>query len=167
MATQSLREIRTLSYLLHPPVLEALGLVPALRVLIQGFSRRSGIRVVSELPDTLPRMPADWEVALFRVVQEGLTNVQRYSKNPSAEIRMLLSTGTVTLQVINEGASAPSLESGGFSPEKAGVGIAGMRERVRALGGEVNLFSSHDKTVLEACVPIPKSSRSPQLPLRF
>ncbi|MGH9687284.1 MAG: GAF domain-containing sensor histidine kinase [Candidatus Acidiferrales bacterium] len=167
MATQSLQEIRTLSYLLHPPVLEALGLVPALRVLIQGFSRRSGIRIFSELPDTLPRMPTDWEVALFRVVQEGLTNVQRYSKNPSAEISMSLSAGTVTLQVINEGSSVPSLESGGISPEKSGVGIAGMRERVRALGGEVNLFSSRDKTILEACVPIPKNSRSPQLPLKF
>lgn len=167
MATQSLQEIRTLSYLLHPPVLEALGLIPALRVLIQGFSRRSGIRILSELPDTLPRMPTDWEVALFRVVQEGLTNVHRYSKNPSAEIRMSVSAGTVTVQVINEGASVPSLESGGFSLEKAGVGIAGMRERLRAFDGDVNLFSNRDKTILEACVPIPKSSRSPQLPLRF
>ncbi|MGH9738449.1 MAG: sensor histidine kinase [Candidatus Acidiferrales bacterium] len=167
MASQSLQEIRTLSYLLHPPVLEALGLVPALRVLIEGFSRRSGIRILSEFPETLPRMPTDWEVALFRVVQEGLTNVHRYSKNPSAEIRMSISAGTVTVQVINEGASVPSLESGGFSLEKAGVGIAGMRERLRAFGGDVNLFSNRDKTILEACVPFPKSSRSPQLPLRF
>lgn len=167
MAAQGLQEIRTLSYLLHPPMLDALGLIPALRVLIQGFSRRSGIRILSELPDTLPRMAKDWEVALFRVVQEGLTNVQRYSQSDSAEIRMSISGGKVTLQVINQGASVPPLESGGLAAERTGVGIAGMRDRIRAFGGDVNLFSRHDKTILEASIPIPRSSRSPQLPLRF
>jgi PAS domain S-box-containing protein len=167
MAGQSLQEIRTFSYLLHPPVLDALGLLPALRVFIQGFSRRSGIRIISELPSGLPRLPKDWEMAVFRVVQEGLTNVQRHSRRPEAEVRMTITAGAVLVQVINEGASAPPLESGGLLPERAGVGIAGMRERVRAFGGDVNLYSRRGKTILEATIPLPKTARSPQLALKF
>jgi len=167
LARQSLQEIRTFSYLLHPPVLDALGLLPALRVFIEGFSRRSGIRIVSEMPNSLPRMPDDWEMAVFRVVQEGLTNVQRHSRSQSAEVRMNVASGMATLRVINEGASLPSFESGGLAPELAGVGIAGMRERVRAFGGDVILYSHENKTILETTVPVPRFSRSPQLPLKF
>jgi signal transduction histidine kinase len=167
LARQSLQEIRTFSYLLHPPVLDALGLLPALRVFIEGFSRRSGIRIVSEMPNSLPRMPDDWEMAVFRVVQEGLTNVQRHSRSQSAEVRFSVASGMATLRVINEGASLPSFESGGLAPELAGVGVAGMRERLRAFGGDVMLYSHDSKTILEATVPVPRSSRSPQLPLKF
>jgi len=167
LARQSLQEIRTFSYLLHPPVLDALGLLPALRVYIEGFSRRSSIRIVSEMPNSLPRMPDDWEMALFRVVQEGLTNVQRHSRSSSAEVRLSVASGVATLRVINEGGSVPSFELGGLAPEQSGVGIAGMRERVRAFGGDVILYSHENKTILEATVPVPRSSRSPQLPLKF
>ncbi|MGH9717808.1 MAG: histidine kinase [Candidatus Acidiferrales bacterium] len=167
LARQSLQEIRTLSYLLHPPVLDALGLLPALRVFIDGFSRRSGIRVVSEMPNSMPRMPDDWEMAVFRVVQEGLTNVQRHSHSSSAEVRVALHSGLVTVCVINEGAAVPTLETGGLPPESAGVGIGGMRERVGTFGGDVNLYCHENKTILEATVPIFKSPRSPQLPLKF
>jgi signal transduction histidine kinase len=166
-AGQSLQEVRTLSYLLHPPLLEALGLLPALRVFIQGFSRRSGIRIVSELPNSLPRVSQDWEMAVFRVVQEGLTNVQRHSRSNVAQVFMTNAAGVVNVQVINDGASAPALESGGLPTEKVGVGISGMRERVRAFGGDVNLFSCSGKTVLEASIPLPKNHRSPQLRLNF
>lgn len=167
LARQSLQEIRTFSYLLHPPVLDALGLLPALRVFIEGFSRRSGIRVTSQLPSAMPRMPDDWEMAVFRVVQEGLTNVQRHSRSPCAEVSLTVASGIAVLRVVNQGSSLPPIERGGIAPENVGVGIGGMRERIRALGGNVNLFSRDDKTILEAIVPVPKSSRSPQLPLRF
>ena len=167
LAEESLQEIRTLSYLLHPPVLDALGLLPGLRLFIDGFSRRSGLRIISELPHSLPRLPREWETAAFRVVQEGLTNVRRHSRSNFAEVRVNSAGGVVTLQVINEGASAPDLESGGLPPERFGVGLTGMRERVRAFGGDVSLYSRDDKTILEAFVPLPKTSRSPQLPLRF
>lgn len=167
LASQSLQEIRTMSYLLHPPVLDALGLVPALRVFIEGFSRRSGMRVTSEMPNRLPRLPQDWEIAVFRVVQEGLTNVQRHSHSMTAEVHLSVVAGTVTVRVINEGATAPPLESGGLPAERAGVGISGMRERVRAFGGDANLYSRGGKTILEASVPLPKTIHSPQLRLRF
>ncbi len=169
LGRQSLQEIRSLSYLLHPPVIDALGLLPSLRVFIQGFSRRSGMRIVSELPNSLPRMPRDWELAVFRVVQEGLINVQRHSRSASAEVHMTVSSGIVTLRVVNEAEapSVPSLESGGLPFEKAGVGISGMRERLHAFGGEVNLFSRGEKIILEAVIPLSKAQRSAQLPLKF
>jgi signal transduction histidine kinase len=167
LAGQSLQEIRTFSYLLHPPVLEALGLLPALRVFIEGFSRRSGIRIISELPNCLPHMPQDYEMALFRVVQEGLTNVQRHSSTPSAEVRMTTAAGVLTVYVVNEGTSVPPLEAGGLPVGKTGVGIAGMRERMHVFGGEVHLHSRGGKTILETSVPLPKVARSRQLPLEF
>lgn len=167
LGRQSLQEVRSFSYLLHPPVIDALGLLPSMRVFIEGFSRRSGLRIVSELPDSLSRMPGDWEMAVFRVVQEGLINAQRHSHSSAAEVHMTVSSGLVTLRVSNPGSSVPSLESGGLPPEKAGVGISGMRERLRAFGGEVNLFSHDDKTILEATIPIPRVQRPPQLPLKF
>lgn len=167
LGRQSLQEIRSFSYLLHPPIIDALGLLPSLRVFIEGFSRRSGLSIVSELPDSLPRMPGDWEMAVFRVVQEGLINAQRHSRSSAAEVHVSAASGLLTIRVSNEGASVPSLESGGLPPEKAGVGLSGMRERLRAFGGEVTLFSRGEKTILEATVPTPRVHRPPQLPLKF
>lgn len=167
LGRQSLQEIRSFSYLLHPPIIDALGLLPSLRVFIEGFSRRSGLRVIAEIPESLPRMSKDWDMAVFRVVQEGLTNVQRHSHSAAAEVHMTASSGVVTLRIINEGASVPPLESGGLPSEREGVGISGMRERLRAFGGDVNLFSRGEKTTLEAVIPILKVYRPPQLPLKF
>jgi signal transduction histidine kinase len=167
LGRQSLQEIRSFSYLLHPPIIDALGLLPSLRVFVEGFSRRSGLRIISELPDSLPRLPGDWEMAVFRVVQEGLINVQRHSPSATAEVRMAVSSGFLTLQIINEGASVPSLESGGLPSDKVGVGISGMRERLHAFGGEANLYSRAEKVILEAVVPLPRVRRTPQLPLKF
>ena len=157
LARKCLGEIRTLSYLLHPPMLDELGLLSALQIFTEGFSRRSGIRVDVELPHSLPRMPADWEMAIFRVVQEGLTNVQRHSSSRTATVRLNICGRTARVLVENEGASVPTLGMGGLGPEHAGVGIAGMRERVQALGGSVLLYSQEDKTVLEVMVPVPRT----------
>lgn len=157
LARKCLGEIRTLSYLLHPPMLDELGLLSALQIFTEGFSRRSGIRVDVGLPRSLPRMPADWEMAVFRVVQEGLTNVQRHSSSRTAMVRLNINGHTAHVLVENEGASVPPLSMGGLAPEHAGVGIAGMRERVQALGGSVLLYSQEDQTVLEVTVPVPKT----------
>lgn len=156
LARRSLAEVRTFSYLLHPPMLDELGLVAAVQIFAEGFSRRCGIGVDVCLPDALPRMPADWEMALFRAVQEGLTNVQRHSHSKTAAVRLSISGGTVNLVVENDGASVPPLSVGGLPPERVGVGIGGMRERLRAFGGEALLYSRGNSTVLEVTVKIPK-----------
>lgn len=156
LARRSLGEVRTFSYLLHPPMLDEMGLISAVQIFAEGFSRRSDIRVETDLPDTLPRMPADWEMALFRVVQEGLTNVRRHSRSRTAAVRLRINGGVANLVVENEGASVPPQSMGGLPGEHVGVGIAGMRERLRVFGGDAVLYSREDTTVLEATVRVPK-----------
>jgi PAS domain S-box-containing protein len=161
LARRSLEEVRTFSYLLHPPMLEELGLLATLRIFLEGFSRRSAIQLDVDLPGSLPRTSPDWEMAVFRVVQEGLTNVRRHSRSRTATVRFRV-IGDMALVIIeNEGASVPPLEEGGLPPERVGVGIGGMRERLRAFGGDVMLYSRDDMTVLEAKVRIAKAPRSP------
>jgi len=105
----------------------------------------------------LPRMAADWEMAVFHTIQEGLTNVQRHSSSRSATVRLKISGHSAHVLVENNGTSVPPLSAGGLPPERAGVGVAGMRERVHALGGNVLLYSQGDKTVLEVTVPVAKT----------
>ncbi|HTU32823.1 MAG TPA: sensor histidine kinase [Candidatus Acidoferrum sp.] len=156
LARRSLAEVRTFSYLLHPPMLDEMGLLSAVQIFAEGFSRRSDIRIETELPDSLPRMPPDWEMALFRTVQEGLTNVRRHSHSRTAAIRLRIGGGIANLVVENEGASVPPLSMGGLPPEHVGVGIAGMRERLRVFGGDAVLYSRENLTVLEVTVPLPR-----------
>jgi signal transduction histidine kinase len=158
LARQSVKEIRTFSYLLHPPMLEELGLLAALRIFIDGFSRRSGIQVYKELPSVLPRMPAEWELALFHAVQEGLTNVQRHSHTPTAEVCLTIQYGLAILQIKNEGATVPARASGGLPAATEGVGISGMRERVQACGGHVRLYSEENRTILDVDLPLLKAA---------
>jgi signal transduction histidine kinase len=154
LARRSLGEVRTFSYLLHPPMLEELGLLATLRIFLEGFGRRSGIQLDVELPDSLPRTTPDWEMAVFRFVQEGLTNVRRHSRSRTATVRFRTVGDLALLTVENEGATVPSLEEGGLPSERVGVGIGGMRERLRAFGGDAMLYSRDDMTVLEAKVRI-------------
>jgi hypothetical protein len=88
LSQQSMRELRTLSYELHPPMLDELGLLPALRIYAEGFSKRSGMQVQTELPNTYPQLPRELETAVFHVIQEGLTNAQRHSASPRAKISL-------------------------------------------------------------------------------
>lgn len=164
LARRSLAEVRTFSYLLHPPMLDEMGLVSAVQIFAEGFSRRSDIRVDIDLPDVLPRMPPDWEMALFRAVQEGLTNVRRHSHSRTAAVRLKITGGVANLAVENEGASVPPLSMGGLPLEHVGVGIAGMRERLRVFGGDAVLYSRENTTVLEVTVPVPKPLPLPAEP---
>lgn len=164
LARRSLAEVRTFSYLLHPPMLDEMGLISAIQIFVEGFSRRCDIRVEADLPDTLPRMPPDWEMALFRAVQEGLTNVRRHSHSRTAAVRLKICGGVATLVVENEGASVPPQEMGGLPPERVGVGIAGMRERLRVFGGDAVLYSREKTIVLEVIVRVPKPLSLPTDP---
>lgn len=136
------REIRTISYLLHPPLLEDLGLGFALRIYAQGFSERSGIRVQVEEDQFLDRLPKDSEIAVFRVIQESLTNIHRHSGATSANIRVCHSDAGLQVKITDngKGISAEKQRELADSAE-SGVGILGMRERIRQLGGTFEITS--------------------------
>ena len=137
------REIRTLSYLLHPPLLEEVGLPAALRWCAEGFARQSGIKVEVDLPDDLDRLPAEVENALFRIAQECLSNVQRHSGSPTARIQLTRNAASVALEVRDRGKGMPDgLLDRRAAVESLGVGLLGLRERVRQLGGRLQIASS-------------------------
>ena len=147
-------ELRTTSYLLHPPLLDEMGLNAGLRSYIEGFQERSKISVSLNVSKSLERLPAELELMIFRVVQECLTNVHRHSDSPSVEIGLCNANEKITLEIQDHGK--------GMSPEKlaavtgtgsAGVGLRGMRERVKAFGGELEIFSDAQGTLVRATIP--------------
>jgi PAS domain S-box-containing protein len=158
LAEQCLREIRTLSYLLHPPLLDEAGLGSALRWFVDGYTRRTGVQVDLEMPPGLTRLPGDVELALYRVVQEGLTNIHLHSGSKKAHICLRWHPAQAVLTVADEGRGMPPglLERGGRRGAKLGVGIPGMRERIRQLGGQFEIVSGSNGTTLTAIVPVGK-----------
>ena len=143
LADRCSREIRSLSYLLHPPMLKDIGLSAALQWCAEGFARRSGIAVEVDLPVDLNRLPMEVENALFRIVQECLTNVQRHSGSPTAQIRLVRKPRWVALEVRDQGRGMPAgILNRRDAVESLGVGLLGMRERVRQLGGQLRIESS-------------------------
>ena len=145
------REVRTISHLLHPPLLDEVGLMAALQSYVEGFSERSKITVDFEIASDFPRLPLDTETAIFRIVQESLANIHRHSESSLASIRISRSEDYVSLEVEDHGR--------GISPEKqslhkAGVGIRGMRERVRQLGGTFEIRSSVGGTLVLVRFPV-------------
>ena len=157
IAEQCAREVRTLTYLLHPPLLEELGLVSALRSYAEGFTQRSGIRVELEAPPVQARFPAEVELALFRVAQESLANVHRHSGAREARLRLVTANGELRLEIADTGRGvAPGVlekfERGGA---ELGVGLAGMRERLRQLGGRLEVSAENPGTTVRATLPLP------------
>lgn len=148
-------EVRTLSYLLHPPMMDEAGLVSAAQWYVEGFGQRSGLKVSLQSPEDLGRLPDAVEVSLFRVLQEALTNVHRHSRASEAEVDIVREPEHLLLRVKDNGRGIPPeilrrfLETGAGM----GVGLTGMRERVRELGGSLELRSSTSGTVLQVRVP--------------
>ncbi len=157
LARQSLREIRTFSYLLHPPLFDELGFVGAMRTFGQIFAERSGMRVDVDMPDSYPGLPSEMEVTLFRVAQEGMINAHRHAMGSGVTIRMIVNGKVIRLCVENEGTLRPSLNENDASFARVGVGISGIRERVQHFGGQLLLYSCENKTFLEAAIPVPNS----------
>ncbi len=151
------RQIRTLSYLLHPPLLDELGLTSAIREYAQGFSERSGITVNVELQADFQRLSQETETALFRIVQESLTNIQKHSGSPTASIRLHSDAEAVILEIQDRGRGMPAVAE--RKPEvpgaRFGVGILGMRERMTQLGGELDIESNGTGTLVRARIPLP------------
>jgi signal transduction histidine kinase len=155
LADQSIREIRTLAYLLHPPMLDEWGLEDAIRHYVEGFAKRSGIRVKLELSPDLGRLPREVELSLFRVVQESLTNIQRHSGSHQARIRIVRDVKRVILEISDKGRKIPrgGLKSArGFS-SGVGVGIPSMYERVQQVGGRLEIDLRGVGTTIRVTVP--------------
>jgi PAS domain S-box-containing protein len=148
------KEIRTLSYLLHPPLLDEVGLESAIEWYVQGFSERSHITVDLNLPETASRLPRDLELVIFRVVQESLTNVHRHSGSSSATIRMSRSVDLVAVEISDSGKGITVEKQRELGSAKAGVGVRGMEERVRQFGGTLHIESSPLGTTVVASFPI-------------
>jgi len=152
-------EIRTISHLLHPPLLDVGGLASALRWYVDGFSERSHIKVDLEIPTDLDRMPADWEIAIFRMIQECLTNIHRHSGSETATINLSQQGDRLIVQVRDRGKGIPLdkqrelTESG-----RGGVGLNGMRERLRQLGGNLEIESTETGTVVTATLTVKQSA---------
>ena len=150
-------EIRTLSYLLHPPLLDELGLSAAVKWYAEGFHRRTGIRTDVSIASDFLRLPPDVEVTLFRVVQESLTNVHRYSGSPKAYVRVSSTLKEVRVEVgdFGRGLSPEMMTPAAGTMAALGVGIQGMKERMRQLAGHLEITSGKDKgTVVTATVPL-------------
>ncbi|MGB6898917.1 MAG: PAS domain-containing protein [Candidatus Acidiferrum sp.] len=150
-------EIRTLSYLLHPPLLDELGLSSAVKWYLAGFTSRTGIQMEMEIPSDIQRLSPDAEVAIFRVLQESLTNVHRYAESPKAVVRMDVTADEIRLEIqdFGKGVQSSRANSPNGSVARLGVGIQGMTERMRQLGGKLEITSSPNKgTLVAATIPV-------------
>jgi signal transduction histidine kinase/ABC-type uncharacterized transport system substrate-binding protein len=161
LSEQSLDELRTLSYLLHPPMLDQAGLVFALEWYIDGFIKRSGIRVVLVVSPDLNRLPPDVEIALFRVVQECLINIHRHSGSSTAEIRLERRDVRVILEVEDQGRGLPANGKVGEADDivSVGVGIPGMRQRLSQLGGSLVIETGDQGTIVTAVLPLEEGGK--------
>jgi len=150
------QEIRTLSYLLHPPVLDELGLTSAIQEYAAGFSERSGIQLEVDLQAGFGRLGQETETAFFRIVQESLSNIQRHSGSPTAKIRLRGDASRVELEVSDRGRGMDqtAVERGRSARTRLGVGILGMRERMTQLGGKLEVESNSSGTTVRAAIPL-------------
>jgi len=152
---QAMTETRTISHLLHPPLLDETGFGSAAKWYVEGFAKRSGVQTGLDMPEDLGRLPSSLELALFRVLQESLTNVHRHSKSKKADVSLRLSADKVVLRVRDYGKGIPADVLDRFRRNSAhgGVGLAGMRERIHELGGQLEMDSDSRGTQVVATLP--------------
>lgn len=146
------REIRTLSYLLHPPLLDEVGLIFAIRWFVEGYTGRTGISVQLQIPESFPRLSNEKETGLFRIIQESLTNVYRHSGSRAAWVTLRETDGKIQLEIGDKGSGFRTVA--GRTPISPGLGLAGMRERMRQLGGEFSILSGQAGTVVRVAMPV-------------
>lgn len=152
------KEIRTMSYLLHPPLLDENGLVEALRWYIARLSERSGPEIELSASETVGRLPSEIELALFRIVQECLTNIHRHSGGKKATIRLASENGDISLEIQDDGKGIPSAKLANIQAQRSGVRLTGIRERVRYLHGIVTIVSDERGAKISVTMPVPKPS---------
>jgi PAS domain S-box-containing protein len=157
------KEIRTLSYLLHPPLLDENGLPGAIQWYIQGFAERSSLKCELIIPKDFGRLPDDMEVTIFRIVQECLTNIHRHSGSKTATISLSRAGERVSLEIRDEGKGIPEERLAKIQGYRTGVGITGMRERVRYLNGTIDVQSSANGTKILVTLPAAVPSEGQKL----
>lgn len=151
-------EIRTISHLLHPPLLDEVGLASALRWYVDGFSERSNITATLEMPDDLERLSDDAEIAIFRAVQESLTNVHRHSGSASCTVKLSRGENNLRVDISDAGKGISREKKLSLSSSGGGVGLRGMQERIRKLGGTLTIKSSSHGTTVSVTLPIPRTA---------
>src|ERR1700680_505146 len=150
----ALQQVRSVSYLLHPPLLDEVGLRSALGWYVDGLSKRGGIEItMGTQPTDFPRLAAELETTLFRVIQEALTNVFRHSRASKACVTLAKKESQVAVTVRGDGVGVP-VEISEFRPDSIGVGIGGMRQRIKELGGELLLRNANPGTIVEVLIPM-------------
>lgn len=156
LVQEMVTEVRTISHLLHPPLLDEAGLSSALRWYVDGFAQRSGIKVDLDMSEDFERLPVEVETAIFRVVQECLTNIHRHSGSPVAKIRLRKRDREVLVEIEDKGRGIPQHKLEEMSSAGApGVGVRGMQERLRQLGGKLEIQSGPGGTTVKVRLPIP------------
>jgi two-component system sensor histidine kinase UhpB len=156
---RAIQEVRTMSHLLHPPLLDEVGLVSALMWYVEGLTKRSGIKTFLDVrPTEFPRPAAEVETAIFRIIQEALTNVFRHSEAHKVWISLAQSNGTISVAVRDDGKGIDT-DIAALRPESVGIGLGGMKQRARELGGELRLTNTAPGTLLELTIPSGSVSR--------
>src|SRR5467141_486484 len=155
LVQQLSREIRTTSYLLHPPLLDENGLSQAIHWYMQGLKERSDLDIELSIPENFGRLPADLELTIFRIVQEGLTNIHRHSGSKTATIRLSRSADSVLLRIEDHGKGISPEKLAALRAQRTGVGITGMRERVRHLNGVMDIQSNGTGATISVTFPVP------------
>ena len=154
------KEIRTTSYLLHPPLLDENGLSQAILWYIQGLMERGGLNIDFDISEDFGRLPADLELAIFRVVQESLTNIHRHSGSKTAKIRLSHTNGTILLEIQDQGKGISAEKLADLRAQRSGVGITGIRERIRQFKGEMDIQSNGSGATIVVRLPMPAAPES-------
>lgn len=156
LTDQAIQQIRTMSYVLHPPLLDEVGFACAAGWFIEGFAKRSGINVKAAIADSPERLPKRMEVVLFRILQEGLTNVHRHSEASEVSVCFERQPEVATLEIRDFGKGIPAdrLNRLRQTSGETGVGLEGMRERLRELGGQLEVESNGHGTSIRAVIPL-------------
>ena len=154
------KEIRTLSYLLHPPLLDENGLSDAIRWYTQGLAERSGLKFELDIPEDFGRLTDDMEVAIFRIVQECLTNIHRHSGGKTATIRLSRNIEKVFLEIQDDGTGIPGETLAAITTQRSGVGTTGMRERVGHFRGTIDIQSNANGTKISVTFPLSATDSS-------
>jgi PAS domain S-box-containing protein len=165
LTNDAIKEVRTISYLMYPPMLDEMGLKSAIPWYLEGFTQRSGIKTAFEAPSEFPRLAPEVELALFRVLQESLTNVHRHSGSPTARVRLTATDKSAVLEISDQGKGTPlrSFNSAAPGSQRAlGVGLRGMNERILQIGGALELSSSEKGTTVSAIIPLNEALPAPE-----
>ncbi len=159
MVEEATRQIRTISHLLHPPLLDEAGLASALQWYVEGFSARSKVDVKLDCPESFDGLSKEMELSVFRVVQECLTNIHRHAGSSTAGIRITQDEASLRLEIEDAGKGIPLANQSGFGRSaNAGVGVRGMRERMRLLGGTLYIHSNDHGTRVTAILPVVRAT---------